>query len=293
MGSIDRDEMAELSALADGTLPAGRRAALEARVAARPELRELLARQRRAVAATRSLAREPVPDSLRATVDERRRGRRRAGWRLAPGLAAGVAAVVAAILVVATLGDGPAGPSVADAARLAALPPSGPAPARVGGGRAELAIDVEGVAFPDLQRVHGWRAIGVRRGRIDSRSATAVFYAKGARRMAYVIVGGPGLQPPSNARRATRGGVEYRSLRIAGRQAVTWRRDGRTCLLIGRISPGELLALAAWEGDGRLNYRSPAPSGSSSSRWATLSRARNSRLARVASRSRSARAASQ
>jgi anti-sigma factor RsiW len=38
--------MAELSALADGTLPADRRAEVEARVAASPELQELVERQR-------------------------------------------------------------------------------------------------------------------------------------------------------------------------------------------------------------------------------------------------------
>jgi anti-sigma factor RsiW len=245
---LSTEEMAELSALADGTLAADRRAAVEARVAASPRLQELLERQRRAVAAAKVLADEPVPDSLRAGVDERasarsRRGRR-AGWRFAPGLAiGGAAAAVAAILVVA-IGGGPAGPSVADAARLADLPPSGPAPARVDGS-ARLAIGVEGVAFPDLLRSHGWRAVGVRRGRIDGRDATAVYYAKGSRRIAYVIVAGSGLPHPAGARRSTRGGVEYRSLHIGGRPAVTWRRAGHTCVLIGPISPGELLTLAA------------------------------------------------
>ena len=48
---LTAQEMEELSALADGTLPAEQRAAVEARVAASPELRRLLARQRRAVEA--------------------------------------------------------------------------------------------------------------------------------------------------------------------------------------------------------------------------------------------------
>lgn len=258
MGSeLSAEEMAELSALADGTLPAERRAAVEARVAASPQLRELLARQRRAVAASRVLADEPMPDSLRAKVDEHQETRgtnRPAGWRLVPGLAAGAAmAAVAAVLVV-TLSGGPGGPSVADAARLAELPPSGPAPARVGGSRTKLAIDVEGVAFPYLGRSYGWRTVGVRHGRVDSRDATAVYYAKGSRRIVYVIVAGPGLPRPSDARRSTRGGVEYRSLWIEGRPAVTWRRAGHTCVLIGPASHGELLALAAWQGNGALRY---------------------------------------
>jgi anti-sigma factor RsiW len=50
--------MAELSALADGTLPADRRAEVEARVAASPELQELVERQRQAVLAAQRLTSE-------------------------------------------------------------------------------------------------------------------------------------------------------------------------------------------------------------------------------------------
>ena len=51
-------EPAELAALADGSLAPDRRAALEARVAASPELADLLAEQERAVALARSAAAE-------------------------------------------------------------------------------------------------------------------------------------------------------------------------------------------------------------------------------------------
>ncbi len=254
---LSTEEMAELSALADGTLPRERCAAVEARVAASPALQELLERQRQAVAATKVLADDPMPVSLQDGVDEHRRApspRRRRGWRLAPGLAAGAAvAALVAVLVVA-FSAGPAGPSVADAARLANLPPSGPAPARAGGSRTKLAIGVEGVAFPDLMQAYGWRASGIRRGQIDGRDATAVFYAKGARRIVYVIVSGSGLPQPSDASRSARGGVEYRLLHIEGHPAVTWRRAGHTCVLIGQASPAELLRLAAWQGDGAPSY---------------------------------------
>ena len=252
---LSSEEMAELSALADGTLPADRRPAVEARVAASPELQELLERQRHSVAATSTLADDPMPDSLRAGLDEHRRARRAGGrrnWLLAPGLAAGVAAVVA-VLVVA-FSAGPAGPSVADAARFADLPPSGPAPPPAAGSRTELAIGVEGVTFPNFLHSHGWRATGVRHGQIDDRDATAVFYAKGPRRIVYVIVSGSGLPQPSDASRSTHGGVEYRSLHLEGRPAVTWRRAGHTCVLIGQATPAELLRLAAWQGNGALPY---------------------------------------
>jgi anti-sigma factor RsiW len=254
---LSTEEMAELSGLADGTLPAGRRAALERRVAASPELQRLLERQRRALAATKVMAAEPMPDSLRARVGQRLKalsGRPRAGWRLWPTLAAGGSAAALAIVLARALSGGPAGPSVADAARLASLPPNGPAPASANGSRTELAIGVEGVAFANLLHSHGWRAVGVRRDQIDGRDATAVYYAKGMRRIAYVIVAGSGLPQPSDARSSVRDGVEYKSLRIDDRPAVTWRRAGHTCVLIGKISTEELLELAAWQGNGASLY---------------------------------------
>ena len=68
--------MADLSALADGTLPPDRRAEVEARVAASPELRELLERQRRALLAVQAIAAEEVPESLQVAVEARRRAAR-------------------------------------------------------------------------------------------------------------------------------------------------------------------------------------------------------------------------
>ena len=70
---LSSKEMADLCALADGTLPAHRRAEVEAWVAASPELQDLLERQRRSLTATQALASEPVPDSLREAVEARRR----------------------------------------------------------------------------------------------------------------------------------------------------------------------------------------------------------------------------
>src|SRR3954452_9358324 len=98
---LNAQEMAELAALADGTLPAERRGPLEARIAESPELQELLDRRRKAVAATRAAATPPVPAPLQATVEDRvrakeaHRPRRRPG-RLVPGLALGGAVAAAA-----------------------------------------------------------------------------------------------------------------------------------------------------------------------------------------------------
>jgi Anti-sigma-K factor rskA, C-terminal len=97
-------EIAELAALADGSLARERREALEDRVAASPELADRLAEQERAVALAQNAAAEvEAPAALRARIEARRRARR--GW-LPRGvvLAGAAAAVVLAVgIAVATL----------------------------------------------------------------------------------------------------------------------------------------------------------------------------------------------
>jgi hypothetical protein len=135
---------------------------------------------------------------------------------------------------------------VADAARFAAQPPTGPTPVRAGNAGTRLAVGLEGVAFPDYAKAYGWQPVAVRRGRIDGRLATVVFYRKGGRRIAYAIVGGAGLPRPDGAQGTVVGGVEYQTLRLNDRLAVTWRRGGHTCVLIGQAGGAELLTLASW-----------------------------------------------
>jgi anti-sigma factor RsiW len=247
---LSAEEIAELCALADGTLPAGRRAGIEARVAASPELQELLERQRRSLLATQTLAaEESVPESLQAAVEADRRalGSPRARRRkLVPRFALVAAAAIAAAVAAVVLTGGPGAPTVADAARLAAQAPTGPAPAPAGAAGTRLAVGVEGVAFPNYAQWAGWRTLGVRHGRVDGRSATVVFYGKGDRRMAYVIVSGSSLSRPSGGQTTTQEGVEFQTLRLNGRPAVTWRRGGHTCILIGQAARAELLTLAGW-----------------------------------------------
>jgi anti-sigma factor RsiW len=250
---LTEQEMADLAALADGTLPVERRAAVEAWVSASPELQELLNRQRRSLAATQALADEPVPDSLREAVHAPRRGAE-AARRWTPRLALVGALAVAAVVLVALLSGGPAGPTVAEAARLAEQPPSGPAPRPLGAGGTQLALDVEGVTFPDLLESYGWRTIGVRHDEIDGRDTTAVYYEKGGTRITYVIVAGDGLPRPSGAPSTTRNDVQFQTLEVNGRPAVTWERLGHTCILIGPVPRDELLTLASWRGDGTLPY---------------------------------------
>jgi hypothetical protein len=73
----DGREIAELAALADGSLAPERRAALEARVEASSELSDRLAEQQRAVELARSAANEvEAPTALRARIEAQRHVRR-------------------------------------------------------------------------------------------------------------------------------------------------------------------------------------------------------------------------
>ena len=261
----DAGERADVCALADGTLPVERRAEVEVHVAASLRLTDMLERQRRALAALAVVADEPVPATLTATVEAAVAGARRdsrpatrIGWwrgrRLALRLSAAVAfAAVVAVALVLTLSSGP-GASVAGAARLALEPAAGAAPGALGTSHTELAANVQGLAFPDYARAFGWQASGVRHGRVGDRSATVVTYSKAGRHIAYAIVAGAALPQPSGAGATTIGGVRFQTVSFEGRPAVTWRRLGHTCVLIGGAPRAELLSLASWQAGGTLGY---------------------------------------
>ena len=117
----DGREIAELAALADGTLARERRAALEARVAASPELADRLDEQQRAVALAQGAAAEvEAPSGLRTRVEAQRHGRRAAPARRFVLAGAAVAAALAAGISLAVIDSG----SQADAHFAAALAPT-------------------------------------------------------------------------------------------------------------------------------------------------------------------------
>lgn len=247
------EELIELAALADGTLAADRRAALEARIAGSPELQAALDRQRQALVAARALDDEPLPERLRSgvagLVARERRPRRRRGL-LPLGAAAG--AVAALLVVVLAVGGSDPAPAVADVARIAVRDLPGPAPAALPGGTL-LDVQVGEITFPDWRRL-GWRASGVRRTTVDGRDVTTVEYRRGGQRIGYAIVDESALDEPATATRSVRRGVVYRGLRVDGQATVTWRRAGRTCVLAGDAAPAELLRLASWRDGGSLVY---------------------------------------
>lgn len=243
----ERDE-ADLCAFADGSLAPRRRAEVAARVAASPRLQAVVERQRRSLSATAALADEPVPSSLTAALERRRKAQARPRRsRLGLALSAAAVAVVVVVFAVLAANGGPGGPSLADAAELALQAPSGRAPAAAGPGR--LGVSVQGLSFPDYSDTLGWKATGVRQGKVGGgRNATVVYYNKGSRQVAYAIVARPALPPPDAGQTTSIGGVRYQTLSLHGMPAVTWRQDGHTCVIIGSVPDNDLLALASWGG---------------------------------------------
>jgi hypothetical protein len=120
-------ELAELAALADGSLSPDRRGELEERVAASPELADRLAEQQRAVALAQSAAVEvSAPAGLRARIEAQRRPRPARSPRrvlLAGAAAAAVLGAVAVGLVVL----GSSGSSAEQFHAALGAPPSAPA----------------------------------------------------------------------------------------------------------------------------------------------------------------------
>ena len=103
--------VAELAALADGSVAPERRAELEARIEASPILADRLAEQERAVALLRGAGDEvEAPAGLRARLDAQRSARTvRTPRRLALGGVAAAAVAAAAIVAVVVVGSGSSG----------------------------------------------------------------------------------------------------------------------------------------------------------------------------------------
>jgi anti-sigma factor RsiW len=247
----DKTELADLSALADGTLDPARRAEVEARIAASPELSGLYERERRVVEALhRARSTERAPEQLRARIEAGRpTGRVVARRRLVYGGGlAGALAAVALALVLLLPGGTPGAPSISDAASLAARGPTQgpPAPDPIHP-EAVLHQNVGEVYFPNWGRSLGWRAVGSRTDRLGGHQAITVYYQWREDRIAYTIVSAPALAKPA-AQSTWLHGTELRTQTQDGRVVVSWYREGETCVLSGSgVTAGELQKLAAWK----------------------------------------------
>ncbi len=253
--SPDRRELADLSALADGTLDPARRQEVADRIAASPELSALYERERRVVAMLhQARVSERAPAGLRQRIDATRpsravRSRRRV---LYGGGLAGALAVIALALALILPGSAPLAPSVSQAAALALRGPAGPPPAPdPSAPSVKLGRDVQEVYFPNWERRFGWVATGQRSDVIGGRSAATVYYRWHARDLlAYTIVSAPALGQPAASVRWLNG-TELRTLTIGGRLVVTWRRAGHTCVLSATGVPASVLQmLASWQAPG-------------------------------------------
>jgi hypothetical protein len=260
-------DLRDLAALADGSLPESRRAEVEARVADSALLSDELARQRRALAAIHTVGAEArAPARLRARVEALERGEAPGsrGTRRAPverrrwtrwgaiATAGAVAAAAALALIVLPAGE----PTVDETAGLAARPASEPPPATQDEQPALLATSHEGLAYPDWEGEFGWRAVGERSDELEGRATRTVFYEnRDGARIGYTIVSGEPLEPPSDGERAVIDGVELEAFAADGANAVTWLRDGHSCVLAGEgVERSTLLELAAWKGDGAVTF---------------------------------------
>ncbi len=242
---------AELAALADGSLPADRRAHLRARIDASPDLAAALTEQERAVTMLRALD-EPAPAALHARVREMTDGagspRRAPRWRRSLFVPAATALAVAVAAVVVLLGGGgSSAPTVPQTAHLALAAATAPAPAEDAAHRGQLRLHVGGIAFPYYGRSSGWEATGARTDTLGGRRVVTVFYMARGHRVGYAIVDGAPLAV-SGGKLVTRDGMRYWLQRDRGAELITWRQAGHTCVIAGRkVGRDTLLALATAE----------------------------------------------
>jgi hypothetical protein len=188
--------------------------------------------------------------------NERDRSGRSLLGRLAPAGVAAAALAVLALVLPAIFGGG--APSVIDVHRLSAAGPEAAAPPPAPGAKHELAAQLEGVSFPnlDLKPDFDWRALGERSDNFDGRPTKTVFYGHEGHLVAYTIVGGSPLTIPADAEPHRRNGVEVWLLRDDhGHDIAVFERGGRTCVISGHVERrSSLVRLATWSGHGEISF---------------------------------------
>ena len=149
-------EIAELAALADGSLAPERRATLEARVAESSELADRLSEQERALTLTRSAAAEvEAPASLRAGIDAERQARnapRPRRFVLAGAAATAAAAVAAVVIGLTVFGSGTSGQRYEAALAPTDLVPSAQGDATLTKTSSGWRIELDATGLPRLDR---------------------------------------------------------------------------------------------------------------------------------------------
>jgi anti-sigma factor RsiW len=263
---LSADDEATLVAYVDGRLDPAERTSVETRAASDPSFAAALALQQEGRDAIATAAESTgAPLALRSQVEAlsargRRHGdrgpsaRTRLGGIRWPG-AGLVAGAVAAVLAALVLFGG-GGPGVDDVAAAAERQPTAQV-ATVPPDSKLLGEKVGAVAFPNWIAKFGWKAVGTRTDKIGGRQTRTVFYEKGGKRIAYTIVAGDTLSVPDEATKATREGTKLWSKTYDGRDVVTWKRGGHTCVLSSprsKVPHGKLLELAGWKGKGGVPF---------------------------------------
>jgi hypothetical protein len=193
-------------------------------------------------------ARVEAPTSLHAHVARPERGARprRRGVLALVGAAAATVAGFVVLGLVLLAGEG-ADPTVADAAPLALRPATAAAPALDPVDRHYIQAQVGGVRFPNYAYDTPWRTLGARRDELSGRDTMTVLYSARGGPVGYTIVDGEPLDHGEGARRITADGRTFWVLRRDGALAVSWRQDGRTCIVSGRRATlPQLLDFATW-----------------------------------------------
>jgi hypothetical protein len=130
-----------------------------------------------------------------------------------------------------------------------------PSPPRDAGHPTLLRASFGGVTYPDWKRHFGWRAAGQRDDTIGGRQAHTVFYRHTHHRIGYTVVAGKPLKRPAGAQRLVVNGLVMYRYRNGRDTVVTFRRNGRTCVLAGYVHFASTLPkLAAWKGDGAIAF---------------------------------------
>ncbi len=162
--------------------------------------------------------------------------------------AAALLAVIAAALILLLPASSSTGPDVSQTAALTRFAPTAGAPPESAGAPGQLALAVEGVAFPYWDGGLGWHSAGVRTDHVGGRAVTTVFYANSAgQRIGYAIVAGTPAPKVGGGDVLWSGDIAYHLLSVQGSHAVAWLRDGHLCVLAGRgVSAATLLRLAGW-----------------------------------------------
>jgi anti-sigma factor RsiW len=246
-------ELAELSALADGSLEPSRRASVEAHIAASPELSALYERERRVTAMlAQTRATDRAPARLRERIEAARPQQAKAARRriaYAGGFVGALAA--AALAAVVLLPSGTHGsPSVSQAATLATRGAVAPGPAPDPASPQDLLqAKVGAVSFPNWTKSFGWRPVGARTDELAGHKAVTVYYQWQDVRLAYTIVAAPALAQRTG-QPTVLNGTALHTWNQDGRVVVTWREGNVTCVLSAtKVPAGELQKLAAWKNE--------------------------------------------